>query len=157
MATIIVLTEEALSDYDVSKIGELYAGASFHVLVPADTERNVISDFINHLSLFELREAWDALTERTEPREARQEADEALAATLRELAEAGLEAEGHVVADDPLPAVTQAVNNLDADELVVVTRPHAVEDTFHADWASRAREELGLPVLHLYAGMNRLG
>ena len=27
---------------------------------------------------------------------------------------------GHVVADDPLPAVTQAVNNLDADELVVI-------------------------------------
>ena len=157
MATIIVLTEEALSDYDVTKIRDLYAGATLHVLVPADTERNVISDFINHLSLFELREAWDALTERTEPAEARQEAGEALAATLRELSEAGLEAEGHVVADDPLPAVTQAVNNLDADELVVITRPHAVEDTFHADWASRAREELGVPVLHLYAGMNRLG
>ena len=157
MATIIVLTEEALSDYDVTKIRDLYAGATLHVLVPTDTERNVISDFINHLSLFELREAWDALTERTEPAEARQEAGEALAATLRELSEAGLEAEGHVVADDPLPAVTQAVNNLDATELVVITRPHAVEDTFHADWASRAREELGLPVLHLYAGMNRLG
>lgn len=157
MATIIVLTEEALSDYDVTKIRDLYAGATFHVMLPADTERNVISDLINHLSLFELREAWDALTERTEPAQARQEADEALATTLRELSEAGLEASGHVVADDPLPAVTQAVNNLDADELVVITRPHAVEDTFHADWASRAREALGLPVLHLYAGMNRLG
>ncbi|WP_147917347.1 universal stress protein [Ruania zhangjianzhongii] len=157
MATIIVLTEEALSDYDVTKLRELYSGATFHVLVPADTERNVISDIINHLSLFELREAWEALTERTEPAEARQEADEALATTLRQLTEAGLEAEGYVVPDDPLPAVTQAVNNLDADELVVITRPHAVEDTFHADWASRAREELGLPVLHLYAGMNRLG
>ena len=157
MATIIVLTEEALSDYDVTKLRDLHPEASFHVLVPADTERNVISDLINHLSLFELREAWDAITERIEPAEARQEADEALATTLRVLTKAGLEAEGHVVADDPLPAVTQAVNNLNADELVVITRPHAVEDTFHADWASRAREELGLPVLHLYAGMNRLG
>lgn len=157
MATIIVLTEEALSDYDVTKLRDLYADASVHVLVPADTERNVISDFINHLSLFELREAWDALTERTEPDQARQEASDALASTLRLLTEAGFDVEGHVVADDPLPAVTQAVNNLDADELVVITRPHAVEDTFHADWASRAREELGLPVLHLYAGMNRLG
>lgn len=157
MATIILLAEEALSDYDVTKLRDLYTGADFHVLVPADTERNVISDIINHLSLFELREAWDSLTERTEPAEARQEADQSLATTLQQLTDAGSKAEGYVVADDPLPAVTQAVNNLHADELVVVTRPHAVEDTFHADWASRAREELGLPVLHMYAGMNRLG
>ena len=37
------------------------------------------------------------------------------------------------------------------------TYPHAVEDTFHRDWASRAREELQVPVLHLYSGTSQLG
>lgn len=157
MATIIVLTEEALLADDIAQIRDLHPDATFHVLVPEDTSRNLVSDFINHLSLFELREAWESLTHRPDASESRQEADEALRLSLDRLTQAGASAEGNVVPDNPLPAVTQAVNNLRADELVVVTRPHAVEDTFHADWASKAREELGLPVLHLYAGMNRLG
>jgi hypothetical protein len=41
--------------------------------------------------------------------------------------------------------------------VVVVTYPHALEDTFHRDWASRAREELHVPVLHLYSGTSELG
>ena len=44
-----------------------------------------------------------------------------------------------------------------ADEVVVVTTPHALEDTFHTDWASRARDELHVPVMHLYAGTSQLG
>jgi hypothetical protein len=40
---------------------------------------------------------------------------------------------------------------------MVVTSPHAVEDTFHRDWASKARESLGVPVLHVYAGSSFLG
>jgi hypothetical protein len=49
------------------------------------------------------------------------------------------------------------VTRLHASEVIVVTEPHAVEDTFHTDWASRARETLGVPVLHMYAGDWRLG
>ena len=58
---------------------------------------------------------------------------------------------------DPMPALVEEVRRLNAREVVVVTEPHAVEDTFHRDWASKAREVLGLPVLHLYAGDWRLG
>ena len=60
-------------------------------------------------------------------------------------------------ADDPLPTLVEEVGRLDASEVVVVTEPHAVEDTFHTDWASKARETLGVPVLHMYAGDWRLG
>ena len=57
--TVIVLTEETLKPADVDKIVGLHEGqdASFRVLVPADTERNMLSEFLNHLSLFEMREA----------------------------------------------------------------------------------------------------
>jgi hypothetical protein len=45
----------------------------------------------------------------------------------------------------------------ETQEVIIVTSPHAVEDTFHRDWASRAREVLGVPVLHVYAGSSFLG
>lgn len=159
MATIIVLTEEALQASDVAHIRDLHADAEVEVtvLVPADTERNVVADLIDHLSLFELKQAWAAITERTTDLQARHEAADALTQSVEALTEAGLTASGTVVDDDPLPALTQAVTNIDADEVVVVTRPHAVEDTFHADWASRARERLGVPVLHFYTGTSFIG
>ena len=74
--TIIVLTEDALKPIDVESITTLHGDEplTIQVLVPADTERNVVADFINHLSLFELREAWDAVTEKEDAAQARQEA-----------------------------------------------------------------------------------
>lgn len=159
MPTIILLTEEALRPSDVTNIRALHGEEALDVtvLVPADTEQNVITEIINHLSLFELKEAWDAITEKEDDEEARQEASEALEQTVAALKAAGVKAGGSVVDDDPLPALAQAVTNTDADEVIIVTRPHAVEDTFHADWASRARETLGVPVLHFYTGTNFLG
>ncbi|WP_089773042.1 hypothetical protein [Ruania alba] len=159
MAVIIVLSEEALRESDVAAIVNLHAerDTRFHVLVPEDTERSLVTDFIDHLSLGELREAWHELTHRPSPEETRMAADEALATSLRRFADADVTADGAVIADDPIPVLRQAVNSLSADQLVVVTRPHAVDDTFHRDWASRARDDLGLPVLHLYSGTNRLG
>lgn len=159
MPTIILLAEEALRPSDVENIRTLHGEEplTITVLVPADTERNVVADFIDHLSLFELKEAWDAITEKEPAAKARQEAGEALAATVAALEAVGATVTGTVVDDDPLPALAQAVTNTDPDEVIVVTRPHAVEDTFHSDWASRARESLGVPVLHFYTGTNLLG
>jgi len=158
--TIVILTEEALDDGDAARIRALHEGETltYRVLVPADTERNLLADVVDHLSLGELREALDAIRGRDhghadEPKEAGQ----ALAESVEALRGQGVEATGEVTEDDPLPALTSAVQRFAAREVVVVTRPHAVEDTFHRDWASRAREVLGVPVLHVYAGTTFLG
>ncbi len=157
---IVILTEQALSAGDAGRIAALHTGEDlrYHVLVPADTERNLLVDVIDHLSMLELRRALDAVRGR-EPNgaQARVTASEALTASLESLRSNGIEAVGEVTQDDPMPAVRAAVESLGAREVVVVTRPHAVEDTFHRDWASRARDELGVPVLHVYAGTTFLG
>ena len=88
---------------------------------------------------------------------ARTEAEEALRASLLEMERAGAQAAGRVVEDDPLPAVSRAIGGTGADELVVVTRPQMLEDTFHTTWAHRAREEFGIPVLHFYTGTDFVG
>jgi hypothetical protein len=87
----------------------------------------------------------------------RQDAAQALEASVAALDAAGGHATGEVVPGDALAALERAVAAQETDEVVVVTRPHAVEDTFHTDWASRARDRLGLPVLHVYAGSSWLG
>ncbi len=165
--TIVILTEDALNPADVEHITSLHAGedVDYRVLVPADTDRNVVASIIDHLGLGELREAWEELIRREPtPAEATATAAEQLAISLRLLRRAGAAAEGAVTQDDPLPALRTAVaasggadGHDGVREVVVVTYPHAVEDTFHADWASRAREELHVPVLHLYSGTSRLG
>jgi hypothetical protein len=157
---IVILTEQALSPGDAERIAALHEAETldYHVLVPADTERNLLVDVVDHLSMFELRKALDAVRGR-EPRGsgARADAQEALDASLTALRGLGVQAEGQVTQDDPLPAVKAEVAARGAREVVVVTRPHALEDTFHRDWASRARDEVGVPVLHVYAGTTFLG
>ena len=158
--TILVLTEDTLASADVSHILSLHNGETlgYRVLVPADTERNMLVSLVDQLSLGELRDALDTVLGR-EPRPAQAAADaaEQLAESLAAFAEAGVTATGAVVDDDPLPALKTAVGADGAREVVIVTYPHALEDTFHQDWASRAREVLRVPVLHLYSGTSELG
>ena len=158
--TILVLTEDTLNPADVQHMLSLHEGETlaYRVLVPADTERNLVSALIDHLSVGELKQAWDEVLGR-EPSEkqATATAVEQLDLSVAELRAAGREADGNVTEDDPLPALRKAVAAGDVREVVVVTYPHAVEDTFHRDWASRARDELHVPVLHLYSGTSELG
>lgn len=157
--TTIVLTEVPLKPLDVARIVSLHEGQgerAYRVLVPADTERNVVVSVLDHLSLFELKEAWEALKP-VDRSEAHADAQEALDTSVRELTDAGVEASGLITEDDPVPTLEAEVKRLSAADVVIVTEPKAVEDTFHTDWASEVRERLGVPVLHVYSGDWRLG
>jgi hypothetical protein len=156
-ASIVLLTEQALTAADAGRLIRLYSPKTphFRVLVPEDTHRSLLADVLDHLSLLELREALEAVRGHEET--GRLGATKALDASLTELATVGADAEGTVVQGDPVAALQSALDQQPADEVVIVTRPHAVEDTFHTDWASRARERLGVPVLHVYAGSSWLG
>ena len=157
-AAIAVLSEVRLGEDDARRILALHAETAprYHVLVPADTERNLLADVLDHLSLLELREALDAVRGHDEP--TREEAAADLQGSLEALRAYDAEASGEVAEGDPIAALMRLTGGDPATwEVVVVTRPHAVEDTFHRDWASRARELLGVPVLHVYAGSSWVG
>jgi hypothetical protein len=164
---VVVLTEAALTAADVEHVLDFYRDpdgdgvpdpVEFRVLVPADPRRNLLGSLVEHLGSGEWRQAWHELLGRApDPRRANVTAAEQLEESIQSLRAAGADVTGDVVEDDPLPALRAAVAAAGAREVVVVTYPHAVEDTFHADWASRAREALKVPVLHLYAGTSELG
>jgi len=157
-AAIAVLTEEALGEDDARRILAVHADECprYHVIVPADTERNLLADVLDHLSLLELKEALEAARGHDDTTPA--EAATALADSLAALRAFGAAAEGEVAEGDPVAALMRVTGGDPATwEAIVVTRPHAVEDTFHRDWASKARDLLGVPVLHVYAGSSFLG
>jgi hypothetical protein len=74
---------------------------------------------------------------------------EELQATLTRLREAGATAEGRVVHEHPIDALSAAVTDTGGREAIILTRPHVVAEFFHLDWTSRARRKIGVPCLHL--------
>ena len=158
--SLVVLTERALSAADAERLVALHDPDSptFRVLVPAGGRRKVLVDVLDHLSLLEFREAVEAVGERDEHVEkTNSQAAKDVDASVAALRALDVQATGEVVdGKDPVAALASAVQD-GADEVVVVTSPHAVEDTLHRDWASVARERLGVPVLHVYADSSWVG
>ncbi|OMH29673.1 hypothetical protein BKD30_00025 [Tersicoccus phoenicis] len=152
--TIVVLTEQPLLDADAANLTALHPDrdVDFHVVLPTRTGRSLLVELIDRLSLFELPER-----ARQEQGARRPRPEQALASSLAVLQRAGVAATGEVAAEKPVDALVTAVQAHDAREAVVITAPHAVEDTFHTDWATRAQDKLGLPVLHLYSGSSFIG
>ncbi|KAD3633127.1 hypothetical protein [Arthrobacter yangruifuii] len=159
-STIVVLTEESLVDRDIENLRSLVGDTPvrFDVLVPADPGRNLLVDVLDNLSLLDFAQAFRDLTGgRPSKADEVKEAVTSLAESLEQLKAAGLEATGTVTGEDPVAAVVETAKRTSADQVVVITRPHAVEDTFRTDWANEAQHRLGVPVLHLYTGSGFIG
>jgi translation elongation factor EF-Tu-like GTPase len=154
--TILLLAEETLNDHDVARIASLHDddNVTVHVLVPADAEHNRLIEALDEVSLGNLRDALD--DETPSPERAEQDAMHAVNESVALLTAAGLDAKGSITGSNPVPAAIEAVGQYDADEIIVVTPPHPVEDALHRDWASRLRDELKLPVLHVISGTDRV-
>lgn len=158
MYTIVLLSEVALNEHDAARVVALHEEDEVHVhlAVPADTEQNRLVAVLDDIALGEFREAV-VERERVQPDEiARASARTAVDVSVARLTAAGAAAEGNVLSDDPVPSVVALVRTVHADEVIVMTMPHLVEDLLHRDWASRLRRELSVPVLHALAGTDRI-
>ncbi|ROQ35060.1 hypothetical protein EDD98_4114 [Streptomyces sp. PanSC19] len=147
------MIEKPLTSVDVEFVTTLHGdeGVSFIVLMqPRGDQADVLLRAIDDVAMGELK---DAAREGDEPegQEARPLAEQALEVSLQALRNAGCEAVGQVVEDHPLDKMKAVVDESKADEVIVLTAPHYVEEFFHRDWASRARHKVGVPVLKLFA------
>lgn len=77
--------------------------------------------------------------------------ERALEVSLAALRASGARAEGRLIENHPLEELKALVMEIAADEVIVLTDPHYVEEFFHRDWASRARHKVGVPVLKLFS------
>jgi hypothetical protein len=153
MFTSVLMIEKSLTAADVEFVTTLHGdeAVSFLVLMqPRGDQADVLLRAIDDVALGELDEA---LKEGGEPEgvQARPPAQAALDASLEALRAAGSDAVGRLVEEHPLDVLKSVVDETGADEVIVLTAPHYVEEFFHRDWASRARHKVGVPVLKLFS------
>ncbi|MFH8366681.1 indole-3-glycerol phosphate synthase [Streptomyces sp. NPDC018031] len=146
------MIEQPLTPVDVEFVTSLHGDdpISFVVLMQPRGDQDRLLRAIDDVALGELQ---DAVREGDVPEgdEALLPAQRALTHSLNALRAAGSEAIGEVVERHPLDLLRSVVDQTGADEVIVLTAPHFVEEFFHRDWASRARHKVGVPVLKLFA------
>ncbi|QCX79754.1 hypothetical protein C9F11_30815 [Streptomyces sp. YIM 121038] len=153
MFTSVLMIEKALTSADVEFVTTLHGEepVTFHVLLqPRGDQADRLLRAIDDVALGELDEA---VREGDVPEgdAAVGPAEQALQVSLTALRAAGSAAEGKLIEDHPLDALRELVDAAGADEVIVLTDPHYVEEFFHRDWASRARHKVGVPVLKLFS------
>ncbi|MEV4191341.1 indole-3-glycerol phosphate synthase [Streptomyces toxytricini] len=152
MFTSVLMIEQPLTAVDVDFVTTLHGDdpVSFIVLMQPRGDQDRLLRAIDDVALGELPEA---LHEADEPEGAAAvgPAGQALAHSLEALRRKGATAVGELVEDHPLDKLKAVVEEKGADEVIVLTAPHFVEEFFHRDWASRARHKVGVPVLKLFA------
>ncbi|MEU3462132.1 indole-3-glycerol phosphate synthase [Streptomyces sp. NPDC006733] len=152
MFTTVLMIEKPLAPADVELVTTLHGDepVSFVVLMQPRGDQDRLLRAVDDVALGYLD---DAAKEHEVPegQEATLPAERALSHSLDSLRAAGAEAVGEVVEDHPLDLLKSVVEQTHADEVIVLTAPHFVEEFFHRDWTSRARHKVGVPVLKLFA------
>ena len=133
MYTIVLLTETALTEHDVTRIAQLHGEepVEVHLLVPADAEHNRLIEALDKVALGRLRDALD--DDEPTPEQADEAARHAVSDSVGALTAAGMRARGSVTGPDPVGAAVEAARLDDADEVIVVTPPHLVQSGLHRD------------------------
>jgi hypothetical protein len=143
------MIERPLTSVDVDFITTLHGmdPVSFVVLMQPRGDQDRLLRAIDDVALGEL----DEIVREGEEPATGDGAERALAHSVEALREAGCEAVGRIVKKHPIDHLKSVVDETGADEVIVLTAPHFVEEFFHRDWASRARHKVGVPVLKLFA------
>lgn len=156
MYDVVLLIERNLSQLDAEQVTSLHHDiedtVAYHVLLPVEEMGGRL-----HTSMGSMLDPGGPgasapvdpeVVERVNE-DVRARAQSGLARSIALLTAAGHEADGSLVADDPIDALTRQVADVGAAEAIVLTEPHTVAEFFHLDWTSRARRHLDVPVLHL--------
>ncbi|TNM31672.1 indole-3-glycerol phosphate synthase [Streptomyces sedi] len=152
MITTVLMIEKPLVPTDTELVTTLHGDEeqSFVVLMQPRGDQDQLLRALDDVALGELG---DAVREPREPvgGAAVPPAARGLELSLDALRDSGADAVGQLVEERPLAVLASVVRETGADEVVVLTAPHYVEELFHRDWASRARHRVGVPVLRLFA------
>jgi hypothetical protein len=153
---LIVLTENALTEHDVTRIAEWHEGELRpHVLVPETSDQSRVDQVVDDVARVDLDELRTDLAGAS-PDDKGLEARRALHDSLELLAAHGITATGGLTPRDPTAATAAYVTSEDADELWVITEPHLISDFMRRDWGTKLRHLLAVPVLHVIGGTDEV-
>lgn len=154
---VVLLIEQPFTETDAQNVRSLHEDIAepvrYHVLLPVEDASARIESAMGHLATGEVMAAPTPALPDTDIAELRKELLETcrhgVTSTVKAIEAAGGRAEGEPVTSDPIRALVAKVSDVDAREVIILTRPHVVSEFFHVDWTSKARRKLGVPVLHL--------
>lgn len=157
MYNVIVLAEQAMTAADAAEVVSLHTGIEdekhYHVLIPCDNAQLRVEMALGSLGG---GETWSTPAMQLDDVDTQElqdqldsEAQTAVTVSVAALRALGHQASGEFTSDDPLESLGDVVKKESAAEVIVMTRPHVVQEFLHLDWTSKARRRLGVPVLHL--------
>ena len=154
---VVLLVEQPLSRQDAVQVRGLHTDVAdpvrYHVLLPVEDAAARVESALGSIAASEVL-ATPAMVMDSENLEAMQrelldQARDDVSDCIDRLGTGGGNVVGEVVTADPIEALQAKVEEVDAAEVIILTRPHVVAEFFHLDWTHRARRKLGVPVLHL--------
>lgn len=155
---VVLLVEQALTTQDARQVRSLHEGlddpVTYHVLLPLDDASARVEASLGSLSGSELLATPHTPVEPVDLEAVREDARDGaqrdLTATVAALESAGATvATSALVTGSPVDELVAKVKEVDGRETIILTQPHVVAELFRLDWASKARRELDIPVLHL--------
>ena len=154
---VVLLVEAAMTAGDATQVRSLHEDITdqvvYHVLLPIEDASARLEASLGTMGAGDVMAApamvmsdvdIDAVQE-----ECQERSNGELATTIAAIEAAGGRATGVLTSEPPVDALAAKVREVDAREVIVLTRPHVVAEFFHVDWTSRARRKIGGPVLHL--------
>jgi hypothetical protein len=154
---VILLVEQPFTPTDALNVRSLHEDIEdpvrYHVLLPVEDASNRVESAMGSLATGEVLTTPVVAIDDADLEGLRKELLDTcragVDATIAAIEAAGGHATGEPVTNDPIRALIDKVAEVDAREVIILTRPHVVAEFFHVDWTSRARRKLGVPVLHL--------
>lgn len=152
---IIVVTECPMTKTDVKNLLSLYKSSeySFSIIQPPQESKNLLVEILDHLMLLELKEILNDVSQKNKfSQTTEKSAENNLETTIKILEKYKINFTAQITKLNPIVAIAEEMKKTFATAVVIITQPHAVEDSFHTDWASKAQKKLGIPILHVYSG-----
>lgn len=157
MYDVVLLVEEELTESDALRVVELHRGAPdgvrYHLVLPCDNLAASIEAGLSNLGRADVYAMGLADQQVELAAEAQRSVDDqatsCLERSIQRLTALGRQADGGITHQRPVDALRELVKRVDGQAVVILTRPHAVAEFFHADWSAQARRHLGVPVVHL--------
>ncbi len=154
---VILLIEQPFTDIDATNVRSLHEEIEdpvhYHVMLPVEDASSRVETAMGSLATGEVLATPAVAIGDADLEGLRSEllntCRDGVDATVKTIEAAGGRATGEPVTNDPIQALVAKVEQVDAREVIILTRPHVVSEFFHVDWTSRARRKLGVPVLHL--------